>query len=494
MSLRQGDVSMNLSKVLQGIDYRVLQGSIDVEVKGLQYNSKKVNQGDLFFCIRGFSTDGHQYAEAAQKAGAKVIIAEKEVDAEVGVTVVLVEDSRKALALCAANYYGNPADKLKLIGITGTNGKTTSTYMIKAILEEAGYKVGLIGTISNYIGNEKLPAERTTPESLELQQLFAEMVAKKVDYCVMEVSSHSLELHRVHGLTFKYGIFSNLTQDHLDFHKTFENYYKAKLKLFMNSENSVINTDDPYGDKIYEDAKNNKITYSIDKDSDYRAKAINLHSRGAEYNLCYKGTEEEINIFIPGKYNIYNSLCAATVCLEEGIALDAVKRGLEKVQVPGRCELVGKEYNLDFDIIVDYAHSPDGLINILNTAREFTKNRLISVFGCGGNRDKTKRPIMGEIGSRLSDIAIITSDNPRDEEPMDIITDILQGISKDNYIVVENRKEAISKAIEIAEPGDVIVVAGKGHEDYQIFKNMQIIHFDEREVIKEILDNRQSQR
>lgn len=490
MSLRQGDVWMKLSKVLQGIDYRIIHGSIDVDIKSLQYNSKKVNEGDVFFCIRGFSTDGHQYAEAAQKSGAKVIIAEKEISAQEGVTVVLVEDSRKALALSAANYYNHPADKLKLIGITGTNGKTTSTYMIKSILEEAGYKVGLIGTIANFIGDEKLAAERTTPESLELHQLFAEMVDKKVDYCVMEVSSHSLDLHRVYGLTFKYGIFSNLTQDHLDFHKTFENYYNAKLKLFKYSENSVINVDDPYGNKICEDVKNQKYTYSIDKESNYRAKDIELHSRGAKYNLCYNGGVEEISIFIPGKYNIYNSLSAAVVCLEEGVTIDAVKRGLEKVQVPGRCELVGKEYNLDFDIIVDYAHSPDGLINILNTAREFTKNRLISVFGCGGNRDKTKRPIMGEIGSRLSDIAIITSDNPRDEEPMDIIKDILQGITKDNYIVVENRKEAIKKAIEIAEAGDVIVVAGKGHEDYQIFKNKQVIHFDEREVIKEILDNR----
>lgn len=481
---------MKLSKILQGMDYRVIQGSIDVDVNSLQYNSKKVSEGDVFFCIKGYSTDGHQYAENAQKSGAKVIIAEKEVKGATDVTVVLVEDSRKALALCAANYYGNPADKLKLIGITGTNGKTTSTYMIKAILEEAGYKVGLIGTIANYIGNEKLATERTTPESLELQQLFAEMVDKKVDYCVMEVSSHSLELCRVYGLNFKYGMFSNLTQDHLDFHKTFENYYKAKLKLFMISENSVINIDDPYGEQIYKDVNKNKFTYSIDKESDYRAKDIVLHSRGAKYNLCYKGGQEEISIFIPGKYNIYNSLCAAAACIEEGISIDAVKRGLEKVQVPGRCELVGKEYNLDFDIIIDYAHSPDGLINILNTAREFTKNRLISVFGCGGNRDRTKRPIMGEIGSRLSDIAIITSDNPRDEEPMDIIADILEGITKDNYIVVENRKEAIKKAIDIAEPGDVIVIAGKGHEDYQIFKNKQIIHFDEREVVKEILDNR----
>ena len=483
---------MKLSEILDGINYEVIQGSTDVEINSIQYNSKKITKGDTFFCIKGLATDGHNYAAAALEMGAAAVVCERDIKADKKITVIKVKDSRKALALSAANYYGRPTDKLKLIGITGTNGKTTSTYMMKSILEEAGYKVGLIGTILNYVAGEKLHAERTTPESLELQQLFAYMVEKEVDYCVMEVSSHSLELDRVYGVPFKYGIFTNLTQDHLDFHKTFENYYNAKLKLFKISKNSIINIDDSYGKRVYEDAEGNKITYSLDKHSDYRAENISMTSRGARYTLVSKENTCDISIFIPGKYNVYNSLCAAAVCLDEGIPVKYVVKGLEKVQVPGRCELVTKDYNLGFDIIIDYAHSPDGLENILNTAREFTGGKLISVFGCGGNRDKTKRPIMGGIGAKLSDIAIITSDNPRDEEPADIIKDILSGVPSSNYLVIENRKEAIRKAIEIADKGDVVVIAGKGHEDYQIFKDNEIIHFDEREIVKEILNDRKN--
>ena len=483
---------MKLSKILDGIDYEIIQGSTEVEINSIQYNSKKVTKGDTFFCIKGLAVDGHNYAAAALKMGAVAVVCENEIKADENVTVIKVRDSRKALALSAANYYGRPTDKLKLIGITGTNGKTTSTYMMKSILEEAGYRVGLIGTILNYVAGEKLHAERTTPESLELQQLFAYMVEKKVDYCVMEVSSHSLDLDRVYGVPFKYGIFTNLTQDHLDFHKTFENYYSAKLKLFKISENSIINIDDNYGTRIYGEVGGNKITYALDRASDYKAENIMMNSRGAQYTLVNESNTCSISIFIPGRYNIYNSLCAATVCLSEGISAESVVKGLEKVQVPGRCELVTKDYDLDFDIIIDYAHSPDGLENILNTAREFTTGKLISVFGCGGNRDKSKRPIMGEIGTRLSDVAIITSDNPRDEEPVDIIKDILSGVPSDNYVVIENRKDAIRKAIDMAGKGDVIVIAGKGHEDYQIFKNSEVIHFDEREIVKEILQDRKS--
>lgn len=482
---------MKLSKLLRGIDYTIIKGNIEVDINNIQYNSRKVEKEDVFICIRGFAADGHDYAPSAIERGASVIICEKDITTEHPVTIIKVKDTRKAMALAAANFYDNPAGKLKLIGITGTNGKTTSTYMMKAILEEAGHKVGLIGTISNYVGNERLHADRTTPESLELQQLFHYMVEKGMEYCIMEVSSHSLELDRVYGVKFKYGVFTNLTQDHLDFHKTFENYYNAKLKLFKASEYSVLNMDDAYGVRIKEDADCKKITYGIDAAADFKAKNIGMHSRGANYTLSGSEGEYNVGIYIPGRYNIYNSLCAAAVCLSEGIDSDAVIGGLEKVQVPGRCELVTKDYNMGFDIIVDYAHTPDGLENILNTAREFTKHRLISVFGCGGNRDRTKRPIMGEIGSRLSDVAVITSDNPRDEEPDAIIKDILAGINNDNYVVIENRKQAINEAIHMAQAGDVIVIAGKGHEDYQIFKNNEIIHFDEREIVKEILDKMQ---
>lgn len=477
---------MKLKEMLKGLDYEIIKGSEDIEINKIEYDSRKVGEGDLFVCIEGFNVDGHKYAESACDKGATAIICSKSLDKYPECTIIKVKDGRKTLAISASNFYDNPSNKLKLIGVTGTNGKTTSTFMIKSILEQAGYNVGLVGTIANFIGSEKVKAERTTPESLELQQLFKNMVDKKINYCVMEVSSHSLSLDRVCGINFSQAIFTNLTQDHLDFHKTFENYYEAKLKLFKNTKNSIINIDDSYGKKVFEDIKGSKITYSASEGADLVAENIVNHSRGAEFDLYYKNKRIHINLSIPGRYNVYNALCSAGACLSEGISLEDVKKGLENVVVPGRCEIATKEYNLDYDVIIDYAHTPDGLENILKTAREFTKGRLISVFGCGGDRDRTKRPIMGRIGSDISDIAIVTSDNPRTEEPMKIIDDIVEGIKKENYLIVENRRDAIKKAMEIAQKGDVIVVAGKGHEDYQILKD-KVIHFDEREVIGEII-------
>ncbi|WP_027624723.1 UDP-N-acetylmuramoyl-L-alanyl-D-glutamate--2,6-diaminopimelate ligase [Clostridium lundense] len=479
---------MKLKEMLKGLNYEITKGSDEIEVNNIQYDSRNINKGDLFFAIQGYSTDGHKYIPTAAEKGAVVVIYDEDVENLPECTMIKVEDSRKAMALISSNFYGNPKNKLKIIGITGTNGKTTSTFMIKSILEEAGFKVGLLGTIANYIGDKKLHSDRTTPESLEIHKLFKEMVQQGVDYCVMEVSSHSLYLDRVYGIKFSQAIFTNLTQDHLDFHKTFENYYEAKLLLFKNSENSIINWDDEYGKRIYNDINENKLTYSIEKDSDLKAEKIKMHSRGVQFTVNYDGKEKEINIHIPGRYNILNSLGSALACLNEGIDLEVIKNGLENMNgVPGRCEIVTKNYNLGYEVIVDYAHTPDGLENILKTAREFTEGRLISVFGCGGDRDKTKRPIMGKIGTELSDIAIVTSDNPRSEEPLSIIEDIKNGIEKDNYIVVENRRQAIKKAMEIAKKCDVIVVAGKGHEDYQILKD-RTIHFDEREIIKEIIE------
>jgi UDP-N-acetylmuramoyl-L-alanyl-D-glutamate--2,6-diaminopimelate ligase len=483
---RQGDEKMQLKEILKGVDYTLIEGDDNISISNVTYDSREVKENDLFICIDGFSTDGHKYAKKAVQNGAGVIVCQKDLIGVENCTIIKVEDTRKAMAIISANFYGNPSQKLKLIGITGTNGKTTSTYMVKAVLEAAGYKVGLIGTIANYIGNKRLPAERTTPESLELHKLFSDMVKDGVDYCVMEVSSHSLSLSRVYGLLFNEGIFTNLTQDHLDFHNTFENYYSAKLELFKISNTLIINGDDEYGRKIIEDTGREALTYGIDKASDIRASDLKLHSRGINFLLECKNESVDIELPIPGKYNVYNALACAAVCLNEKLSLDLIKRGLETVQVPGRCEIVTKNYNLGFEVIVDYAHTPDGLENILTTAREFTEGRLISVFGCGGDRDKTKRPIMGKIGSELSDLAIITSDNPRSEEPLSIIKDILTGIHKDNYLVIENRREGIKGAMEIAVEGDVIVVAGKGHEDYQILKD-KVLHFDEREVIDEIV-------
>lgn len=477
---------MKLKELLKGLDYTISNGSEDIDISKVEYDSRKILKGDLFFCIEGFKVDGHKFASTAVKNGAAAIVCMQDIEENLPCTIIKVKDSRKAMSLISANYYENPSDKFKLIGITGTNGKTTSTFMMKSILEEASKKVGLIGTIANYIGDKKMHSERTTPESLELQKLFYEMSAEGVDYCIMEVSSHSLSLDRVYGVEFSEAIFTNLTQDHLDFHKTFENYYEAKLKLFSSAKNSIINIDDQYGKRVYDDVNNNKITYSIEKAADIKAENINIHSRGASFNLVYKDDSVKVNLNLPGRYNIYNALGSAAACLNEGVSLEHIKVGLEKVTVPGRCEIVTKGYDLGFAVIVDYAHTPDGLENILKTAREFTEGRLISVFGCGGDRDKTKRPIMGKIGSDLSDIAVVTSDNPRTEEPAAIIEDIVKGIEKDNFVVVLNRAEAIKKAMCLAEKNDVIVIAGKGHEDYQILKD-KVIHFDEREIIRDII-------
>ena len=478
---------MNLKDILGGMEYRLLKGSVDIEVSEPQYDSRKIKAGDVFFCIEGFNVDGHKYIKSALEKGAVAIVCTKVPEDIPDCTIIIVEDGRRALALASANYYDHPADKMKIIGITGTNGKTTSAFMLKSILEQAGFKVGLLGTIANYIGQKKVPATRTTPESLELHQLFAEMVEQGVDYCVMEVSSHSLSLDRVYGIKFSQGIFTNLTQDHLDFHKTFENYYEAKLILFSQSENSIINIDDEYGNRVYEDVISKKISCAIDKEAQVRGSKLNMHARGVEFTMSYGGRSVDIALNIPGKYNVMNAIGSAGACLSEGIDLEVVKKGLEAMLcVPGRCELVTSKYNLGYEVIVDYAHSPDGLENILKTTKEFTKNKLICVFGCGGDRDKTKRPIMGEIACRYSDFVVVTSDNPRSEEPKDIIKDIIQGMNKENYVVVEDRREGIKRAMELAQNGDIVVVAGKGHEDYQVLKN-ETIHFDEREIIAEII-------
>ena len=483
---------MNLKSILNGLDYELLQGTEDKEINKINYDSRKVCDNDLFVCVKGYATDGHKYADKAISSGAKVIVLQDDIDIEnKDITIIKCSDTRKALALMGANYYDNPSNKMKIIGITGTNGKTTTAFMIKDILESAGKKVGLIGTIANYICGETIHTERTTPESLELQELFAHMVSKGVEYCVMEVSSHSLELDRVYGINFECGIFTNLTRDHLDFHKTFENYYGAKFKLFERSSIKLINTDDTYGMQVLDDCKKlnakDLYSFSLKSDSDYKAYDEVMGSRNIKFKVRLNN-EEEFILGIPGEYNIYNALGAIGVCHKLGISIEAIKEGIENAVVPGRCERVGKEYNLPYEIIIDYAHTPDGLDNILKTAKAFTKGRLIAIFGCGGDRDKVKRPQMGKIGVNIADLSIITSDNPRSEDPMAIIEDIKAGLDKDNYIIIESRYDAIKKAIEMAEKDDVIVIAGKGHETYQILKD-KTIHFDEREVVKEILDS-----
>ena len=484
---------MILKSLLKGLDYEVIKGNEESKVQNIRYDNRKKEQGDAFVCVKGFKVDGHSFIGDAIKKGAKTLIVQEDVSVQEDITIIKVRDTRKALAIMSSNYFGNPKDKLKIIGITGTNGKTTSAFIIKSILEKAGFMTGLIGTIANYIGNKKVDAVRTTPESYELHELFKNMVDAGVEYCVMEVSSHSLELDRVYGIQFEEGIFTNLTRDHLDFHKTFENYYNAKFKLFERSNHSIINLDDPYGANIVKDIEERGVktkvsTFSIEKESDFKAFEIKSHSNGSEFKVNLEEVED-FSINIPGEYNIYNSLGCIICAYNLNIPMNKIKEGLSDVVIPGRCELVAKEKNLPYSIIIDYAHTPDGLENILSTVKAFTRNRMISVFGCGGDRDKVKRPQMGKIGCELSDIAIITSDNPRSEEPMDIINDIVKPLNYDNFVIEVNRKEAIRKAMNMALEGDVIVIAGKGHETYQILKD-ETIHFDEREVVYDILEGK----
>ena len=484
---------MILKSLLKGLDYEVIKGNEESKVQNIRYDNRKIEQGDAFVCVKGFKVDGHSFIGDAIKKGAKTLIVQEDVSVQEDITIIKVRDTRKALAIMSSNYFGNPKDKLKIIGITGTNGKTTSAFIIKSSLEKARFMTGLIWTIENYIGNKKVDAVRTTPESYELHELFKNMVDAGVEYCVMEVSSHSLELDRVYGIQFEEGIFTNLTRDHLDFHKTFENYYNAKFKLFERSNHSIINLDDPYGANIVKDIEERGVktkvsTFSIEKESDFKAFEIKSHSNGSEFKVNLEEVED-FSINIPGEYNVYNSLGCIICAYNLNIPMNKIKEGLSDVVIPGRCELVAKEKNLPYSIIIDYAHTPDGLENILSTVKAFTRNRMISVFGCGGDRDKVKRPQMGKIGCELSDIAIITSDNPRSEEPMDIINDIVKPLNYDNFVIEVNRKEAIRKAMNMALEGDVIVIAGKGHETYQILKD-ETIHFDEREVVYDILEGK----
>ena len=482
---------MNLIELLQDVDFNLVKGTLEKEINHIQYDSRKITNGDIFVCLSGFEVDGHDYAKKAIEAGATVIICEKDLDfdnIDESVTVIRVNEGRKTLATMSANFYGHPTKKLKLIGVTGTNGKTTSVYILKSILEKAGKKVGLVGTIANYRGSKKVKSEMTTPESLELQKLFSDMVEEGCEYCVMEASSHSLELNRVYGCNFEVGIFTNITRDHIDFHKTFDNYYNAKFKLFERSKTCVINVDDNYGYRIINDLKGldkNVTTYSIKEESDLRAYDIKLE----EQDIIFNVNNVEYKFVLPGEYNIYNALGCIGAAKALGIDDESIKKGLLDVVVPGRCERIGQKYNLPYEIVIDFAHTPDGLKNILETLRGFTKNRLIAVYGSGGDRDKVKRAELGRIGTEIADLVIITSDNPRTEDPLAILKEIVFGTEKTNYIAIEDRVEAIKMAMNMAEPGDVIVLAGKGHETYQIMPEGKV-HFDEREVVDDIINGR----
>ncbi len=473
---------MKLSQILNGV--KVESNFNDVEILDVTQDSRLVKEGSLFVCVKGNTFDGHSVAAEMLEKGAAAVIVEKDLNLE---NQVLVSDTRAVFSLICSNFFGNPADKLKLIGLTGTNGKTTTTFLIKQILENTGKKVGLIGTVQNMIGSEVYPAKYTTPDPYELQKLFRLMVDAGCEYCVMEVSSQALAQGRVNGLHFLVGAFTNLTQDHLDYHKTWENYFNSKRILFENCDYAVTNSDDEYGLKIVEGLPCKTITYSIDRnDADFCAKNVKFKASGVEYQLVsdYIG---RVDCPIPGRFSVYNSLCATTVALTLGIDFNKVLYAISKsTGVKGRIEVVPTD--TDFTVIIDYAHSPNGLENIISSLREIANGRVVTLFGCGGDRDKTKRPLMGKIAAELSDFCIVTSDNPRSEDPSKIIDDILVGMEgiSTPYVVVENRKEAIRWALEHGEKDDIILLAGKGHETYQILPT-GTIHFDEREVIAEIL-------
>jgi len=478
---------VQLSKMLDNITGYKVEGTLDKQIYSIHYDSRQVTKGSLFFCIEGFKYDGHKFASEAASNGAHAVVLRKNINLPETVTKILVSDTRLTMALMAKTFYGNPSSAIDLIGVTGTNGKTTVTYLVKSILEMAGIKTGLIGTIVSMIGDKKIYTERTTPESLDLQKLFREMADFGVQSIAMEVSSHSLALKRVAGCSFKAGIFTNLTRDHLDFHGTFENYRQAKASLFDLSECSIINIDDENGRTMLNGARKRVLTYAIEREADVYARDIEVSSKGVTFKLHLPNGSNMISLKIPGIFSVYNGLAAASAMYCVGISADIIKAGLEAVAgVPGRFELL--DTGTDYSVILDYAHTPDGLENILKTAREFAKGRVITLFGCGGDRDPGKRPVMGEIAARYSDLCVVTSDNPRTEEPMSIIEDILPGVRKANcrHIIVENRRSAIVTALAEAKAGDVVILAGKGHETYQILKD-KIIHFDEREIVAEIL-------
>ncbi|MEE0927843.1 MAG: UDP-N-acetylmuramoyl-L-alanyl-D-glutamate--2,6-diaminopimelate ligase [Acutalibacteraceae bacterium] len=457
----------------------------NIEVVDLTCDSRKVKNGYAFICINGFNADGHRYALQAEEAGAAVIIAEKPTGAK---NEVIVEDTHLAYAVMSANYFGNPSKHFKLIGVTGTNGKTSITYMLKAIIESKGFKTGVIGTIQNIIGDRCVEASNTTPDAYGLNALFAEMRDAGCDYVIMEASSHALDQKRIYGLDFEVAAFTNLTQDHLDYHKTMENYFMAKQKLFTMCKAAVINIDDEYGKRLAETVNCECLTYAAeDRNSTYSANGINMKPDGIEYEMVGDYTIKRMRLKTGGKFSVYNSLCAAVCAKKLGFTTDEIAAALAQMDgVKGRAEVVptGKDYT----IIIDYAHTPDGLENILSTFKELKKGRLVCLFGCGGDRDAKKRPIMGAIAAKLSDFVIVTSDNPRSEEPSAIISDILSGMkeSKTSYKVIENRVDAIKYAVQNARKDDIIVLAGKGHETYQILSTGKI-HLDEREVIAEAL-------
>ena len=500
---------MKIQEIIKEVDLINVNGSMEREISSVCYDSRKVDNGSLFVAIKGLKSDGHNFLGEAIKRGARAVVVENNSqlptpDSRLP-TIITVRDSRKALALISANFYGHPSREMSVIGITGTNGKTTISYLINSILKVNGFKTGLIGTIDYRFDGEIIPSSHTTPESLDLQQLFKRIAGNGGKYCVMEVSSHSLELDRVYGTRFETGVFTNLTQDHLDFHGNLEKYFHAKARLFKEYElkKAVINIDDPYGRRLIKDIKSERIlTYGIKEDADVKADDINISINGLKFIANTLIGKLNIESRFLGMHNVYNILASVSTAILEGLSEKSIIKGIVLLEtVPGRLEVINE--GQDFTVLVDYAHTDDALKNVLKAAREIPHSKIIVVFGCGGERDRGKRPLMGKAAVEYSDFAIITSDNPRSEEPSKIIDEIEKGIknppqippllkggeggfSGERYIKIPDRREAIEYAINNASKGDIVIIAGKGHEDYQIFKDKKI-HFDDREVAREAI-------
>jgi len=482
---------MRLKDVLAGMPLKKLNGNEDEEIQGIAYSSKSVKPGDMFAALKGVKKDGFEFVGEALNNGAAVILSDQPKPENLAKAWIQVSDTREALAQCSANFYSHPSQKMKVVGITGTKGKTTITYLLEEILNKTQFVPGIIGTISYKGPGMNLTARLTTPEAPDLQRLLSEMLAKGATHCVMEVSSHALELKRVVGIGFDVVVFANLSGDHLDYHQSMDRYFEAKKKLFFLNHKkrmAVVNRDDPWGQKLIAQLPAGAITFGIEPGAMVAAENINLNEKGIETLVKYPSGQLTLSSPLLGKPNLYNILASIAVALTLNLPVSAIKEGIASLKgIPGRFEKI--ENSLGLHVFVDYAHTDDALKNLLETVRGFNPRRIILVFGAGGDRDKTKRPRMGEVAGRLADWTIITSDNPRSEDPLAIISDIEAGIKKtgtQNYQIIPDRREAIEQALSLGTEGDYILVAGKGHEDYQIIKD-QILHFDDAEVIQEIL-------
>ncbi|OUM94093.1 MAG: UDP-N-acetylmuramoyl-L-alanyl-D-glutamate--2,6-diaminopimelate ligase [Firmicutes bacterium ZCTH02-B6] len=491
---------MELRSLLAHVpEYTLLQGDPALDVAGIAYDSREVRPGDLFVCWRGLRFDGHAFVAEALSRGAVAVVAERPVEG--ALVQVVVPDGREALARLSAAFYGFPSRRMRLVGVTGTNGKTTTTHLIKAVLEEAGCKVGLIGTIRHLVGDEVLESHRTTPESLDLQRLLFHMAERGMDYAVMEVSSHAMALKRTVGVEYDVAVFTNVTRDHLDFHASFEEYAAVKAQLFASLDPAgakprkaaVVNMDDPHANLMSDASRVPVIGYGIGQSTDVYAADVIVRPSGVSYRARTPAGELPLQLQLTGRFNVYNSLAALAVGWHEGVPLATIRTALERVPgVPGRLERVDR--GQDFTVLVDYAHTPDSLENVLETCRGFAPGRVLVVFGCGGDRDRGKRPAMGSIAARLADVVIITSDNPRSEDPAAICREVEAGVlaagpPPGGYHVVVERRDAIREAIRLAQPGDIVLIAGKGHETYQIFRD-RTVHFDDREEAAHALKER----